>query len=117
MKTWFIAEASQGLGRECALAALERGDLVAVSAADPTALNEPPLRVVIGNNAVSPIVATDPPMTHEIPQSRTPSPANHSQSSTAETLSNAVLSGLRQCYGFPATPWGSCSRSVSTDQR
>ena len=51
MKTWFIAEASQGLGRECALAALERGDLVAVSAADATALNEPPLRVVIGNNA------------------------------------------------------------------
>jgi len=51
MKTWFIAEASQGLGQECALAAPERGDLVAVSAADATALNEPPLRVVIGNNA------------------------------------------------------------------
>jgi hypothetical protein len=42
-----------------------------VSAANATALDEPPLRVVIGNNAVSPIVATDRPMTHEIPQSRT----------------------------------------------
>src|ERR1700738_4394141 len=40
MKTWFITEASQGLGHECALAALERGDLVAASAADATALNQ-----------------------------------------------------------------------------
>lgn len=40
MKTWFITEASQGLGLQCALAALERGDRVAASAADAAALNQ-----------------------------------------------------------------------------
>ena len=37
-KVWFITGASRGLGREWAIAALERGDRVAATARDPAAL-------------------------------------------------------------------------------
>jgi NAD(P)-dependent dehydrogenase (short-subunit alcohol dehydrogenase family) len=40
MKTWFITGASRGFGREWALAALERGDRVAATARDLTALDD-----------------------------------------------------------------------------
>jgi NAD(P)-dependent dehydrogenase (short-subunit alcohol dehydrogenase family) len=40
MKTWFITGASRGFGREWATAALERGDRVAATARDLSALDE-----------------------------------------------------------------------------
>jgi NAD(P)-dependent dehydrogenase (short-subunit alcohol dehydrogenase family) len=40
MKVWFITGASRGLGRQWAIAALERGDRVAVAARDTAALAE-----------------------------------------------------------------------------
>lgn len=51
-KVWFITGASRGLGREWAIAALERGDRVAATARDPAALMS--LRDIYGE-AVEPI--------------------------------------------------------------
>lgn len=51
-KVWFITGASRGLGREWAIAALERGDRVAATARDPAALMS--LRGIYGE-AVEPI--------------------------------------------------------------
>ena len=40
MKTWFITGTSRGFGREWAIAALERGDKVAATARDISALDD-----------------------------------------------------------------------------
>ncbi|HEX8004968.1 MAG TPA: hypothetical protein VF482_00900 [Trebonia sp.] len=40
MKTWFITGTSRGFGREWAIAALDRGDKVAATARDITALDD-----------------------------------------------------------------------------
>jgi NAD(P)-dependent dehydrogenase (short-subunit alcohol dehydrogenase family) len=40
VKTWFITGASRGFGREWAIAALERGDLVAATARDTSTLDD-----------------------------------------------------------------------------
>lgn len=40
MKTWFITGASRGLGRQWAIAALDRGDRVAAAVRDPMAIDD-----------------------------------------------------------------------------
>lgn len=40
MKTWFITGASRGLGRQWAIAALDRGDRVAAAVRDPKAIDD-----------------------------------------------------------------------------
>ena len=40
MKTWFVTGTSRGFGRECAIAALERGDKVAATVRNPGTLDD-----------------------------------------------------------------------------